>query len=124
YPNGGHGLALNGCNRVRVRRVNVRNWKDSAIISVTPSVGSVEDVIFEDCVADGLNAANNGFLISTATRSGLLNCQAINIGQSGSPGYALQLKNACSQCFIRGGVAHGARAGVAFGQELEGVPAV
>lgn len=118
YPSG-HGFSMNNCNHVRVRRVDVTNWNASAIISTTPSSGSVENVIFEDCIADGLNAANNGFLISTAHRSGLLNCQAINIGKSGSPCYALQLKNACSQCFILGGVATGASVGVAFGQELE-----
>jgi hypothetical protein len=115
--NGNHGLVFFDCAGVRIDRVNVRDWKNSAILGYasTPGDTSVRNVIISDCVVDGLNASNNGILLVDHFVSGIEGCQALNIGKSGSPCYALQLKNGCEGSWIRGGYATGARIAVACG---------
>lgn len=117
--NASHGLAFNRCNHVLVDNIKVSDWLNTAIIFMTPD-DHVQRTgcIVRNCIVDGLNAANNGILLSTLNNSGIENCQAINIGKTGSPCYALQLKNDCDKCWIHGGLATGASAGIAFGQEI------
>lgn len=116
-PNGNHGLVFFDCQNVRIHRVNVVDWKNSAILGYasTPGDTSVRNVAVSDCVVDGLSAANNGILLVDHFVSGLENCQALNIGKTGSPCYGLQLKNGCEDSWIRGGYTSGARIGVACG---------
>lgn len=117
YPtNANHGMVWYNCNNIRVQRVNVVNWKNTALIGYTaPEAPDYRDNIIEDCVVDGGNNSNNGILLASLAQSGLLNCQALNIGKTGSPCYALQLKNRCQDGFIRGGRATGASVGIALG---------
>jgi hypothetical protein len=115
--NGNHGLVFFDCEGARIDRVNVRDWKNSAILGYasTPGDTSVRNVIISDCVVDGLNASNNGILLADHFVSGIENCQALNIGKTGTPCYGLQLKNGCEDSWIRGGYTTGARIGVACG---------
>lgn len=118
YPtNASHGIAFFNGSHVRIRRVKVFDWKNSAIIgySFPAAPSSYINNLIEDCFADGGNAANNGILIADLARSGIRNCTAQNIGKTGSPCYALQMKNGCQDSFIEGGYAANATVGVAVG---------
>ena len=117
YPtNANHGIVWYNCSRVRVRNCKVSNYKNTGIIGYTfPASLDYDDNIVDQCITDGLDAANNGMLLASLYRSGLLNCQALNVGKSGSPCYGLQMKNGCQESFIRGGRATGATVGIATG---------
>lgn len=114
--NANHGIVWYNCSNVLVRRCRVTNYKNTAIIGYTsPASLTYTNNVVEDCVTDGLDAANNGILLADLFRSGLRNCQVLNVGKSGSPCYALQLKNGCQEGFIEGGRATGATFGIAMG---------
>jgi hypothetical protein len=114
--NANHGIVWSNCSEVRVVNCKVSNYKNTGIIGFTfPEDLSYFDNQVINCTVDGLNNANNGILLDTIFRSGLTNCNAINIGKTGSPCYALQLKNGCQEGWIKGGVASGARVGIAAG---------
>jgi hypothetical protein len=115
HPNGNHGIAIYDSSRVRIRGVAVRDYKNSAILIYSSGVTRYDDCVVEDCESDGLDAANNGMLFADMLRSGFVNCRAINVGKSGSPCYALQLKNGCEDSFIINGYATGATVGIACG---------
>jgi hypothetical protein len=114
--NANHGVVWYNCSNVLVRRCRVTNYKNTAIIGYTsPASLSYVNNVVEDCVTDGLNTANNGILLADLFRSGLRNCQTLNVGKTGSPCYGLQLKNGCQEGFIEGGRATGASIGIAMG---------
>ena len=114
--NANHGIVWFNCSEVRVVNCKVTNYKNTGIIGYT----SPEDLSYFDnqvinCTVDGLNNANNGILLADLFRSGIADCNAFNIGKTGSPCYALQLKNGCQEGWIKGGVATGASIGIAAG---------
>lgn len=114
--NANHGIVWYNCSNVLVRRCRVTNYKNTAIIGYTsPASLTYTNNVIEDCVTDGLDVANNGILLADLFRSGLRNCQVLNVGKSGSPCYALQLKNGCQEGFIEGGRATGGTIGIAMG---------
>lgn len=119
YPTGAnHGIVWYDCNNCRVSRVEVTDWKNSAIIGyvATPADPPVYvDNVIADCYVDGGGVANNGILFADLGDSHIIDCHAVDIGTSGSPCYALQLKNGCQDCSITGGYASGARIGIALG---------
>jgi hypothetical protein len=115
HASANHGIAAADCNGVRIRRVKVRDYKNSAILFYSTVPDTYGDCIAEDCESDGLNAANNGMLAADLARSGFINCRALNVGKVGSPCYGLQLKNKCSDSFITNCYASGATSGIALG---------
>lgn len=114
--NANHGIIWFNCSEIRVVNCKVSNYKNTGIIGYTfPENLAYFDNQVINCVVDGLDNANNGILLDTIFRSGLTNCNALNIGKAGSPCYALQLKNGCQEGWIKGGIASGASVGVAVG---------
>jgi len=114
--NANHGIVWSNCSEIRVVNCKVVDYKNSGIIGFTfPESSSYYDNQIINCVVDGLNNANNGILLADLVRSGLTDCQALNIGKTGSPCYALQLKNGCQEGWIKGGIATGASIGIAAG---------
>lgn len=114
--NANHGIVWFNGSHIRVRRIKVFDWKNTAIIGYTfPASTAYINNVIEDCFVDGGNAANNGILIADLVKSGIRNCDATDIGKTGSPCYALQMKNGCQDSFIEGGNATGATIGIACG---------
>lgn len=117
--NANHGIVWFDCSRVRTRRIHVTNWKNSAIIGyvAAPTIAGpqFEDGVIDDCTCDGGDTANNGFLVVDMARSGIRNSNALNIGKTGSPCYALQVKNGGQDCFIENSYGSGASVGLAIG---------
>lgn len=119
YPvNASHGVAFFNCNNVTVERIYVYNYKNTGILGYyedySPSTQDNNNRVV-DCLVDGLNNSNNGILLANMWASHIINCHAVRIGKTGSPCYALQIKNGAQRCSILGGYAEGARIGVAMG---------
>lgn len=101
-PNGNHGLAMRDCNRMHLRRVFVRDYKNTAIIGfpLTDGVATHGDNTFVDCQADGVTLANLGIMVASQYRTRIINCVAKNIATAGNPGYGIQFKNNCRNCVM------------------------
>lgn len=118
YPNGNHGLVMFDGSNLRAERVAVYKQKNTGIMMYGSSPGnSFVNNVIDDCFVDGNNAAGNGILIANLSYSGIRRSHVQNLGLSGSPGYALQLKNDCRFCFISDSFASGSVVGVAFGND-------
>lgn len=124
YPtNANHAVAASNSNNVRYRNLYVEDWKNSAILLFhspgTPPPSSPQEVnnVIEACYMVGNGNSNNGVLLVDQQNSYIDRCVVLNLGQAGSPQYALQFKNKCYHCHILNSVAVNARAAVAFGQE-------
>jgi hypothetical protein len=115
YPNGNHGFVFSDCSDVRGVDILVTDYKNSGCIAYANTPGTDVNNVFIDCTVNGLAAANNGLLVADLARSGLINC--VGDGCPGSPGYALQLKNACDDGFIINSIGRNSAAGVAFGKD-------
>ena len=114
--NANHGIVWFNCSETRVVNCKVSNYKNTGIIGYTfPEDLSYFDNQVINCTVDGLDNANNGILLADLFRSGIADCNAFNIGKTGSPCYALQLKNGCQEGWIKGGVATGSSVGIAAG---------
>lgn len=122
YPtNASHGLAFFNGSNIAVERLHVYNYNNTGIIGYHEPVTTVDNHNYiKDCLVDGLDNANNGILIAGMWASHIIDCNAVRIGKTGSPCYALQLKNASQRCSIRGGLAEGAKIGVAVGTNTAG----
>lgn len=121
YSGGNHGIAISNGSNIRVRRVQIRNHKNTGILifqfpNDTRPLTTSNNVV-EDCLIDGLGEANNGILLGDAQYSGIRGCHVRDLGKTGSPQYALQIKGISNNCFITNSSAVNARAGIAFGQE-------
>lgn len=118
YSNGNHGLVMFNGSNLRAIRVSVEKCKNTSIIMYGSTAGnSFRNCVIDDCYVDGNNAAGNGLLIANLSYSGIRNCHVKNLGQGGSPGYGLQLKNDCSFCFIADSYVENAAVGIAFGND-------
>lgn len=116
YPSGNHGISLFDGSNLRVRRVEVIDYKNSGIIIyATTPINTFKNCIIEDCIVDGKNASNNGILIADISYSGIRNCHVYNVGKTGSPCYGLQLKNGCDRGFVTGCYVDNAILGIAIG---------
>lgn len=121
YSGGNHGIAISNGSHIRMNRLHIKNYKNTGILvfqfpSDTRPLTTEYNVI-EDCSLDGMGVANNGILLGDAQHSGMRGCYVKDLGKSGSPQYALQIKGIANNCFITNCTAVNARAGIAFGQE-------
>ena len=115
HASANHGISIADTNNVRLIRINIRDYKNSAILFFSSTATFANNCVAIDCESDGLNNSNNGMLCADIYRSGFINCRALNIGKLGSPCYALQLKNGCQECFITNSLATNAVIGIALG---------
>lgn len=117
YPtNANHGIIWYNCSNTKVVSCRVTNYKNTAIIGyVTPLSTAYTNSQIIDCFVDGLSNANNGVLLADYVKSGISGCIVQNVGKTGSPCYALQLKNGCQDSWIYSSVAINATVGVAAG---------
>lgn len=115
HASANHGISIADTNNVRLIRINIRDYKNSAILFFSSTATFANNCVAIDCESDGLNNSNNGMLCADIYRSGFIDCRALNIGKLGSPCYALQLKNGCQECFITNSLATNARIGIALG---------
>ena len=115
----GHGIAVGRSNNALVKDIAVRDYADTGIIVLNIlNDYTVSGCIVDNCEVDGLNVAGNGILIGGLVASGISKSTVRNINKAGSPGYGLQLKNKCRGCFIIDSRTYGAKAGVAFGNDI------
>lgn len=114
-----HGLVFYRCRDARVTgRTFVRNWKNSGVLVYGEEADQFANVVFEsvDLVSDA-KVANNGMLFINMYRSGVE--QMIHVsGVTGSPGYAVQFKDGCKECFYNSWRVEDSRTALAFGQGL------
>ena len=61
-----------------------------------------KNVILRDCVINGEGNARNGLVIVDSIHSGIENGRVFDVTE-----FALELKNACNRCWIRGGIVDG-----------------
>lgn len=116
YSNGNHGFVVYNSERPIVRNVNVRDWKNSAIL-VYSLAGAKGGARIEGCRVDGLGPALVGILISGMYASGMFRCSAYGVAGAGE-GYGLELKNECDGCYITEGYAEDCLIGIVFGQDI------
>lgn len=117
--NASHGLVAMDCSFATFRNIDVRNWKNSAILVYSTTASKDADFLIENCNAYGLGAAsNNGILYAEMERSFIRNCNVRDI--LGSPGIGLQLKNDCINCGIINGQAINCDDGFSFGGDTVG----
>lgn len=115
--NASHGIAFYNSSNALFENLYIEDWKNSAILGYASPAGpsSYTNNTLQNVTVDGKDTANNGLLLVDLNESGYINCQASNINKLGSPGYALQFKENCKNCFIIGGSALSAAIGVAIG---------
>jgi hypothetical protein len=114
YPNGNHGVAIGDTAGVRVKGVDVVDWKNTGIIMYATVPNTYGDCVVEDCTAVSAAAvANNGILIANMPRSGIVRSNAK--GATGSPGIGIQLKNDSRYGFITDCYAENCAVGLGFG---------
>lgn len=121
FSGGNHGIAISNGSHIRINRVHIKNHKNTGILifqfpNDTRPLTTEYNVV-EDCSIDGMGVANNGILLGDAQYSGMRGCYVKDLGKTGSPQYALQIKGISNNCFITNCQAVNARAGIAFGQE-------
>lgn len=116
---GGHGIRLNRCPDATVRNVKVLDWVNSGIIAVDAAseVTSYSNITVEDCFLDGYGNANNGVLFANVVDGAIVRTTVKDLGRSGAPCFALQLKTNNLRCRISGCTAINARAGFAIGDD-------
>lgn len=114
---GGHGLRLNRCPDCLVLRVGVRDWTNSGIIAMDDDAVTehYDRILVHDCSLDGYGNANNGILFACCRDSEMRGCDVHNLGRSGAPCFAQQLKSNNLRCKIVDGSVKNARAGYALG---------
>lgn len=114
---GGHGLRLNRCPDCLVLRVGVRDWTNSGIIAMDDDAVTqhYDRILVHDCSLDGYGNANNGILFACCRDSEMRGCDVHNLGRSGAPCFAQQLKSNNLRCKIVDGSVKNARAGFAAG---------
>jgi hypothetical protein len=117
-----HGFAFYDSNHARIRRVHVVDYNNTGILGYTSVVDDPPthtDCWAEDCSTDGLGVSNNGMLFANLSYSGFLRCDGLDVGKSGSPCYAVQLKNGCQHSGIVDCTAEGGLIGFALGNNGE-----
>ncbi len=96
--NGGQAIAVGNASNVRIRRVNVYNYKNTGILVYADTAHTQENVIVEECETDGGSAAEAGIIIADMDHCGITRCRAKNC--TGGVGFGIELKNACDYCFV------------------------
>lgn len=114
---GSHGIRMDRCPYSTIRSCEVLDWSDTAILHIDSTSTTVfhDGVLIEDCFCTGTGDQNNGIMLNN-TRVGIIRgCFVRNVGRSGSPGFALQLKQSNDMSRIENCTAINARAGIAIG---------
>jgi len=115
-----HGIAFGGSSNLHIHHINVIDWTGSAIISVSTTDGSQNaNIKVHDIEADGKSHGRNGVNLATAYNSGMERISVKNLDRNNTPGYAVQLKNNCTRCWIRNVEAENVVAVVALGHTTD-----
>lgn len=119
--NANHGIVFANGSNVRISRVAVYDWKNTAVIGHSSIGGdsSHKNNVVENVDAIGTGLQNNGILYADQVNSGFVRCNVVNIGKVGSPCYGIQLKENCQDCYIEGGYVDNSRIGVACGNSKD-----
>lgn len=115
--------------------ISVRDGLNSSVVGVEVIAPQLSGVMFHKTTGlpntvnqrntiawvhvEGNGVAQNGVAHAAAHRSVIAHCTVNGLARqgSGSPSYALQLKNDCTDCHIIGGSVNGAQCGVVFGND-------
>lgn len=123
---GSHALRIARGENVLVENLRVKDWTSTGIIYFDPDsdTNTYKNVRVRDCVCDAIDGggASNGISLSNTKDGRIENCNVLDLGRLGSPGFALQLKNANTRgridhCYARGGFG-----GIAIGSVDSGPP--
>lgn len=117
---GNHGISMTNVSGVRVRDVHIQDYKNSAILLYASTPNTYRDNQYIDVTVDGMSNAANGLLMVDVDFSGMHRCGIKGVSKSASvrsPGYGLQLKNNCRNCFISDSWAENCYVGFAFGND-------
>lgn len=121
---GSHAIRLSRCPNSAVRRVHVRDYRDTGVIHFDDQDDTTfwAGITVEDVSIDGMSQAQNGILLSNAERSLIRDCEVRNLRMDGDPSFGLQFKNKVRDSRIVGGLVDGGRAGIAMGSSVTPSP--
>lgn len=112
-----HCLVIYNSSHIRLNDLYYGNFSSCGFLCYADTGSNQSDVVARRCHAYGGDggAGSVGQMYANMLWSGFEDCTAENILTA--PAYALELKNACQYCWIRGGWGKNSGTAVAFGQD-------
>lgn len=111
-------LVVYNCSNVRLRGLLYTDFTNSGLLAYGDAGAGMTNLLSERCHASGVGGFGAvGQLYANCSYSGFEDCTAEGIIVS--PGYGLELKNVCTQSWIRGGWVRNSGTAVAFGQDIQ-----
>lgn len=124
---GNHGLRILRGHNVLVERVYVKNWTSAGIIYYAGdefSTDHYKNVRIMNCMLDAYEGggALNGIMLANSYEGRIEGCSVLDIGRTGSPNYAIQLKLSNIRSRVVNCYARNADAGIAMGSNEVSYP--